>query len=422
MLASRRIALELLDAVLRKHQAFDQALAAHGGIQDLSPRDRAFTRLLIATVLRRLGEIDARIDAHLERPLAKSAARVRLTLRLGVAQLSYLETPPHAAVDTSVQLMSGPLRGFRGLVNAVLRKTADAAANDAAKAAVNTPDWLWQSWVEAYGAAAAEAVAAAHLSEPPIDITPARDAEDWADRLEADLLPTGSLRRPVGGDPVQLPGFAEGAWWVQDAAAALPVRLLGAADGAHVIDLCAAPGGKTAQLAATGARVTAVDRSENRLQRLAENLDRLRLPAEVVVADAAAWQPDGPADAVLLDAPCTATGTIRRHPDIPYLKTPRDVERLSQLQARLLRAAVDMVKPGGRLVYAVCSLQPAEGPAPIAALIDSGAPVELEPVGPAELPDLSDAIQPDGTVRTMPFHWAARGGLDGFYIARLRRR
>ena len=408
--------------MLGKHHAFDQALASHKGFQRLSPRDRAFARLLVATVLRRLGEIDARIDAHLDRPLPKSAARVRLALRLGTAQLVFLETPPHAAVDTSVQLMSGPLRGFRGLVNAVLRKTADSAANTAVDAAVNTPDWLWQSWVEAYGAESAEAIAAAHLAEPPLDISVARDAEDWRGRLEAELLPNGSLRRPIGGDPAKLPGFAEGAWWVQDAAAALPARLLGAVEGQHVIDLCAAPGGKTAQLAAAGARVTAVDRSENRLKRLAENLSRLWLSADVVAADAAAWRPDEPAEAVLLDAPCTATGTIRRHPDIPYLKTARDVERLSQVQTRLLRAAVDMVKPGGRLVYAVCSLQPAEGPAPIAALIESGAPVDPEPVQPAELPDLSDAIQPDGTVRTMPFHWSARGGMDGFYIARLRRR
>lgn len=421
-LASRRIALDLLKSVFVERRPFDDALATHDGMEDLSSRDRAFARLLVTTVLRRLGEIDARLDAHLHRPLPKSAAPVRMVLRLGVAQLVYLKTPPHAAVDTAVRLLDGRLRGFKGLVNAVLRKAANATAGSGSGGAVNTPEWLWRSWVEAYGAEQAAAIVAAHLGEPPIDISVAGNPETWRDRLGAERLPTGSLRRPVGGDPSQLPGFAEGAWWVQDAAAALPAILLGPVGGQTVIDLCAAPGGKTAQLAAAGARVTAVDRSAPRLRRLTANLERLRLSADIVTADATTWRPAAPADAVLLDAPCTATGTIRRHPDIAHLKTAKDVARLSELQDRLLRAAVAMVKPGGRLVYATCSLQPAEGPDRVAALIDSGAPVELDPVQPAELPDLAETILPDGTVRTLPCHWHARGGMDGFFIARLRRR
>ena len=372
-------------------------------------------------MLRRLGEIDAALDAHLRRPLPDTVARARQALRLGAAQRLFLGTPAHAAVDSTVALFEGRLSRFRGLANAVLRKLApDDAQADAGR--LNTPEWLWQSWADAYGDETAAAIADAHLAEPPLDITAAGDAETWRDRLEAALLPTGSLRRPIGGDPTALPGFAEGAWWVQDAAAALPTTLFGDVAGKIVIDLCAAPGGKTAQLAAAEARVIAVDRSEPRLARLRENMARLKLDVQTIAADAAEWRPEAPADFVLLDAPCTATGTIRRHPDIAHLKTPEDVARLSAVQDRLLHAAAEMTAPGGRLVYATCSLQPEEGPERIAALLQGGAPLDIDPVDPAELPGLADALQEDGTVRTLPCHWAEKGGLDGFFIARLRRR
>jgi 16S rRNA (cytosine967-C5)-methyltransferase len=406
--------------VLAERRALDAALAAHPGFARLSPRDRAFARLLATTVLRRLGEIDAALKSLLARPLARGAGPVMNALRLGAAQRLFLGTPPHAAVDTAVRLLSGRFAGFKGLANAVLRKVERSPERpDAAR--LDTPDWLWRRWAAAYGEATAGAIATAHLAEPPLDISVADDADAWCAKLQATCLPTGTLRRPIGGDPSALPGYDEGAWWIQDAAAALPARLLGPVAGRRVIDLCAAPGGKTAQLAAAGADVTAVDRSAARMARLQENMTRLGLSVRTVVADAATWRPDAPADAVLLDAPCTATGTIRRHPDIARIKTAGDVAKLTDVQDRLLRAAIEMTMPGGRIVYATCSLQPEEGPERIDALLRAGAPVRLERISAMELPGLSDAIGPDGTVRTLPCHWKELGGIDGFFIARLER-
>jgi 16S rRNA (cytosine967-C5)-methyltransferase len=298
------------------------------------------------------------------------------------------------------------------------------AAQDAAR--LNTPDWLWHSWTAAYGEPRARAIAAAVASEPPLDISVKADAPEevrvWAERLEAEVLPTGSLRRALA-NVATLPGYAEGAWWVQDAAAAIPATLLGLPDaslaGVQVIDLCAAPGGKTAQLAARGARVTAVDLSPARMRRLRENLARLGLAAETVVADAATWRPAAPADAVLLDAPCSATGTLRRRPDVAWLKGPEDVTKLAAVQDRLLRAALTMLRPGGTLVYCTCSLEPEEGEARIAALLAGGAAASLAPIAAAEVGGLAELVAPDGTLRTLPCQLAERGGLDGFYVARL---
>ena len=426
--AARGVAFELLQAVLRRGQPLDEALAGHAGLSRLETRDRGFARMLVATTLRRLGQIDAVLDRCVMRPLPARAASVRDLLRLGAAQLLFLGTPAHAAVDGTVELVArgGPeAAGFKGLANAVLRRIAqegEAMLAATADPAVNMPAWLWRSWCAAYGEATAAAIAAAHLAEPPLDLTVKGDAAAWAARLGATVLPTGGLRRPLGGAIVELPGYAEGAWWVQDAAAALPARLLGPVAGLRVVDLCAAPGGKTAQLAAAGAEVTAVDRSAARLERLAANLARLHLTARIVAADAAQWRPPAPAEAVLLDAPCTATGTIRRHPDIPWLKTPDDLAKLVPLQDRLLAAAVEMTAPGGVLVYCVCSLQPEEGPQRIAALLAAGAPVAFLPIDPAEIGGLAETITGTGELRTLPCHLAGLGGLDGFYAARLRRR
>ena len=416
---SRRAALTLLDRVLARRQNLDDAF--DGAVPDsLEQRDRSFVRLLVATTLRRLGQIDAAIDLCLEKPLTPKARAVRDVLRLGATQLLFLGTPPHAAVDGAVDLCVRDLKPYRPLVNAVLRRLArdgDAirAPQDAAR--LNTPDWLWDSWTSAYGDAA-RAIAAAHLAEAPLDITVKGDAAAFAAPLDATLLPSGSLRRPAGGAVDILPGFAEGAWWVQDAAAALPARLLGDIVGKTVIDLCAAPGGKTAQLVAAGGVVTAVDRSASRLGRVQQNLGRLGLAAEIVAADALVWRPAQRADAVLLDAPCSATGTIRRHPDIPYLKSQADVLKLAALQSRLLEAAAAMLKPGGVLVYCTCSLQPEEGEAQAALAAQFG--LAPEPIAAAEL-GLDDDMVRDGVLRTLPFHWAARGGMDGFFAARFRR-
>jgi len=392
-------------------------------MHQLAGRDRAFARLLVATVLRRLGQIDALIAQCLNVPLAPRAMLVQDILRLGVAQLLFLRTPPHAAVATSVDLAQS--RGFvshKGLVNAVLRRLSIEGperieTQDAPR--LNTPDWLWQSWSRAYGEPTARAVATAHLKEAPLDLSLRNDAETWGAALEGVLLPTGTLRRAAGGALATLPGYAEGAWWVQDAAAALPARLFGDVAGRDVIDLCAAPGGKTAQLATAGARVTAVDRSARRLERLVANLKRLDLAVEAVGADALTWRPPRPAEAVLLDAPCSTTGAIRRHPDVPHLKSPEDVARLSMVQENLLLAAIDMLRPGGMLVYCTCSLESEEGPERIESLLHSGAPVARIGIEADEIGAEPEWITPEGDLRTLPCHFHAYDGIDGFYCARL---
>jgi len=420
---ARDVALELIGAVLRRKRPLDDAIEESAVMHQLSGRDRAFARLLVATVLRRLGQIDALIAQCLNVPLAPRAMLVQDILRLGVAQLLFLRTPPHAAVATSVDLAQS--RGFvshKGLVNAVLRRLSIEGperieTQDAPR--LNTPDWLWQSWSRAYGEPTARAVATAHLKEAPLDLSLRNDAETWGAALEGVLLPTGTLRRAAGGALATLPGYAEGAWWVQDAAAALPARLFGDVAGRDVIDLCAAPGGKTAQLATAGARVTAVDRSARRLERLVANLKRLDLAVEAVGADALSWRPPRPAQAVLLDAPCSTTGAIRRHPDVPHLKSPEDVARLSMVQENLLLAAIDMLRPGGMLVYCTCSLESEEGPERIESLLHSGAPVARIGIEADEIGAEPEWITPEGDLRTLPCHFHAYDGIDGFYCARL---
>ena len=423
-LASRQAALEILVSCLDKGQPLDEALARHAGFAGLDPRDRAFVRLLLATTLRRLGEIDTVLGALVAKPLEGPNAAGRQVLRLGAAQLLFLGTAPHAAVDTSVRLIEDAhLPHLKGLANAVLRRISReglAILGDRNPARLNTPHWLWQSWAEAYGEATAHAIAAAHLIEAPLDLTPRSNTDFWAGQLEAEVLPTGTLRRTGGGHIAELPGFTEGAWWVQDAAATLPVRLMGDIAGKRVADLCAAPGGKTMQLCAAGAQVTAVDISARRMVRVGENLARAGLAAELVTADASKWTAGEKFDAILLDAPCTGTGTLRRHPDIAWLKDEEDVGRLTLAQDRLLLHAVEQLKPGGTLVYAVCSLQEDEGPARIDALLGREPRLRRVPVQPAELPGLETAITKEGDVRTLPSMWPERGGLDGFYVARLK--
>ncbi|MBC7952381.1 MAG: methyltransferase domain-containing protein [Rhodospirillaceae bacterium] len=417
----RHVALDLVSEVLDRRRLLDEAFAAHPHMASLEGRDRAFARLLAATTLRRQGQIDALVAKFVGKPPTKL---IRHVLRLGVAQLLFLETPPHAAIATSVDLTRElALNGFAGLVNAVLRRVDTEgrvllAAQDAVR--LNIPVWLWNSWDSHYGPERAAAIAAACLTEASLDITVAGDPAAWAERLEAQLLPTGSLRRS-GCDITALPGFEDGAWWVQDAAAALPARLLGDIQGKRVADLCAAPGGKTLQLAAAGAQVTAIDLSEKRLRRVHENLARAKLSAEIIAADVAAWQPETLFDGVLLDAPCSATGTLRRHPDGLWLKSAAEVTKLAGVQARLLRAAAAMVRPGGTLLYCVCSLQAEEGAPQIDALLAEGAPFRRKPITPSEIGGLAEAITPDGDLRTLPYHMGELGGMDAFFAARLER-
>jgi 16S rRNA (cytosine967-C5)-methyltransferase len=426
---ARALALGLLDAVLKRNRLLDEAFDAEPGLARLEARDRAFTRLLVAETLRRLGQIDHLIAACLDSPLPPKAAQAQNVLRLGVAQILFLDTPAHAAVSTSVDLVKGTVQAAYGkLINAVLRRL-DREGHDLIAAQdedrLNTPDWLWHSWVDAYGEATARKIAHAHLSQADTDLWAPHDPERWAETLGATLLPTGSLRLK-GGDITQLPGFEQGAWWVQDAAAALPAQLLGAqapggVSGKRVLDLCAAPGGKTLQLAARGAEVTAVDLSAKRMERLRQNLTRLNLSAEVVVADAGKWSPPAPFPAVLLDAPCSATGTLRRHPDGLYLKSPADVQRLALVQDRLLDAAAQAVAPGGLLVYCVCSLQSEEGPVRIERFLSRHPEFRRKPIGPDEVGGVAEILTQTGDLRSLPFHMAELGGMDAFFAARLER-
>ncbi|MCZ6720570.1 MAG: MFS transporter [Proteobacteria bacterium] len=420
---ARAVALDLLERVLDKGAQLGEAIDGHPASATLDKRERAFARAIATTTLRRLGQIDALIEHALERPGTLKSRPVRDILRAGTAQLLFIGTPAHAAVDTAVGLAETRGQGaFKALVNALLRRIAREgeawlAAQDAPR--LNTPDWLWRSWEASFGPERARAIAAAHLEEPPLDLTCKSDADLWATRLGAVRLETGSLRLEAAGPVASLAGFAEGAWWVQDAAAALPVRLFGEVRGKRILDLCAAPGGKTAQLAAAGAEVVAVDRSRRRLRQLETNLSRLGLGAETVAADALTFHTE--ADGILLDVPCTGTGTIRRHPELPWLRTPGDVRRLAERQAALLSAAAATLAPGALLVYSVCSLEAEECATPIEALLEKDASLARVPLEAAELGGRDELITPAGDLRTLPCHLADLGGMDGFYAARLRR-
>jgi 16S rRNA (cytosine967-C5)-methyltransferase len=338
---------------------------------------------------------------------------VRNVLRIGAAGLLLLETPSHAAVATAVSLAKRRgLAPFAGLVNAVLRKVATAgtdATGDLDPARLDTPAWLWTSW-----GTSARTIAMAHQTEAPLDVTLKPGVAPPEGGI---FLPTGSVRFPAGTRVSDIPGFDAGDLWVQDTAASLPARLLAAQPNERVADLCAAPGGKTAQLASAGALVTAIERDPARIERLTANLLRWRLHADVINADATEWKPAEPFDAVLLDAPCSATGTIRRHPDVARIKRPRDVQTVTEAQDRLLQAAAAMLRPGGRLVYAVCSLQPEEGLPRIAAVAKFG--LRHDRFRPEELPGIPEALTKDGFLRTHPGLWPDRGGMDGFFAARL---
>ncbi|MBL8543323.1 MAG: methyltransferase domain-containing protein [Hyphomonadaceae bacterium] len=418
---ARLAAAELLVAVMEKGRSLDEALSETRSFNALEGRDRAFARALVTAALRRLGGINAVLSRFLQKPLPETAALGRALLHIGAAQLLVLGTPAHAAVGETVEAAKQwrETRGFANLMNAVLRRVAREGADimAALPPGADLPAWLYTRWRAAYGADA-ERIAAALLHEPPLDLSVKSNAEDWAAKLLGVLTPTGSVRLTQAAPIDELPGFADGAWWVQDAAAALPARLLGEVRGKRVLDLCAAPGGKTLQLAAAGAHVTAVDKSQARLKRLRENLERTKLSAEVICADALEFRA-APFDAVLLDAPCTSTGTLRRHPDVAWLRRPSDIRALSELQQRLVAAAAELLKPGGILVYAVCSLEPEEGPAIVSEALRQG--WRRAPLRAGDIPGAEHFITGDGDLRTHPGQWPEIGGLDGFYAARLQR-
>ncbi len=431
-LAARRAAVFVLERVLGQGRTLTAALeAADTRLAALEGRDRALVGHLVRTVLRRLGQIDDALSRFLTRPLPKKAERVRTVLRAGVAQILFMRVPAHAAVDLSVRLVREDRATARlsGLVNAVLRNVLRNAPDILAGQdpfLLNVPQWLRRSWSEAWGEDAARAMAEALLEEPALDLTVRKpeEAGERAAALGGVLLPTGTVRIREPQAPVpQLPGFAEGAWWAQDAAAALPARLLGNVRGRKVLDLCAAPGGKTAQLAAAGAHVTALDASAERLETLRRNLERLRLSADVVRADVLEYAPPEPFDAVLLDAPCSATGTARRHPEVLHLKTARQVRSLARLQDRMLDRAADLVAPGGRLVCCTCSLQPEEGEERARAFLRRhGGRFRLRPVLPEEVGGQAHFITEEGFLRTLPhMPVGTERHLDGFFAVRFER-
>lgn len=424
-LETRRRALDVLETILCRGGMLHEA--AHR-LVDLSPRERALAEQLVRTTLRRAGQLRAIIGEFLKKPLPAKACRAEAALLMGAAQLLFLRTPAHAALHTTVALVRrhARTRHLAGLVNAVLRRVQEAGAAllERLPPVVNFPDWLRRRLLAAYGEGAVACMAEELVCEPPLDITPKvpAEAERWAGALGGMVLPTGSVRiAQPKGRVADLPGYAEGAWWVQDVAAALPVRCMGDVVGRNVADLCAAPGGKTLQLAAAGAQVTAVDISEKRLARLRENLARTGLTADIVVADVLEWQPQAPFDAVLLDAPCSATGTFRRHPDVLHARTPQQVAELQALQAAMLERAAQMVRPGGMLLYCVCSLLPEEGEEQVARfLAGAGRDFRIAPIAAEEIGGLAEAITPEGFVRTLPsMGWEDARGMDGFFIARL---
>ena len=385
-------------------------------------------RRLVATILRRLGTLGHVLSRLLDRGIPTDAPRAQSALLIGAAQILWMDVPDHAAVDLSVRLVQSDRRAakYAGLVNAVLRRCAregQPLIDEVAAQTLDVPPWLMARWIAHYGEAAAKEIVTAISHEPSLDLTVKSDAAQWATRLHGETLPTGTVRTLLQGSVTMLPGFAEGQWWVQDAAAALPARLFGDISGKAIADLCAAPGGKTAQLVQAGASVTAIDRSPNRVARLRDNFARLGLEAQMVVADATEWQSENQFDGVLVDAPCASTGTIRRHPDVAWLRQELDIGALMALQQRLLQKAVALLKPGGTLVYCTCSLEPEEGEQAIAALLAAEQGMRRAPVEAGEVAGLAEILTPEGDLRTLPCHLPHAdprlGGLDGFYAARL---
>lgn len=412
-LGARRAALALLEAALSGRGGLERALAAPAFVR-LEARDRAFARALVLAALRHLGPIDTALSPRLKR---EPPARVRNLLRLGLAQVFWLDTPDFAAVDTTVSLAP---KALRGLVNAVMRgRIRDGRPPETPE--LLAPPWLMARWRTAYGAEDAGAIAAMISQEPETDLS-LRDPPEarLTGALEGRQLEGGTLRTPLRGDPVAWPGFIDGRWWVQDAAAAIPARLLAPQARGAILDLCAAPGGKTLQLAGGGAAVTALDRSGQRLQRVRQNLDRTGLSAEVVAADALAWSDARAFDAVLLDAPCSSTGTFRRHPDVLWNARPGEIASLAKAQSDLLAAAARRVRAGGLLVYSVCSLEAEEGEARAGAFLAAHPDFELAPAVAGEGGAPGRSLTREGWLRILPHH--LEGGLDGFFIARFRRR
>ena len=427
-LALRHVALDLAISVINEKQPLDECLqhifsaASQGG--KLDHRDRAYVRKLVATLLRYLGSIDFVIAKFVQTDLpAKGSAK--MILRLGVCQILYMRTPAHAAVDLTLHLADQrKAGGLKGLMNAVLRKISKNKDSlivelDGHKL-LNTPDWLLARWQKIYGPEVTEQIVSQHVADPPIDLTVKADPAKWIEKFDGQQLATGTIRCQPQGPLTEWEGYEQGDWWAQDVSAAIPATLFGNLSGLTVYDLCAAPGGKTAQLCQQGAQVTAIDKSAARLSILHQNLTRLNLEAEVVHSDILSWRPSKKADAILLDAPCSATGTARRHPDMPWHKKESDIQTLASLQFKLLARCLSLIKPGGIIIYCTCSLEPEEGEHQIDNFLkEFRGQVKRVPIRAQEINLPEGAILPNGDLRLLPHFHQDQGGMDGFFISRL---
>lgn len=426
MIAARRAAIDLLNLVLDQKQALDHSLERAESFRALPARDKAFCRMIVSTTLRRLGQIDDLITRAQHRSSTKTPTLTNI-LRIGVTQIFFMDVPDHAAVDTSVRLTEAAgmdkQKGFvNGLLRTLIREGREwVTKQDAPR--LNTPEWLLKMWIADYGMREAATIAQANMNEAPLDITikDEGDRQYYQSHFTANEIGTGTLRLQPGGPITEREGFTDGRWWVQDASAAMPANLFGDVSGQTVLDICAAPGGKTMQLAAKGAHVIALDRSAQRLKRLSENLERVHLQnhVHVEVADATVWQSREPIKYILVDAPCSATGTMRRNPDVVHLKVPQDLERLQSVQERILDNAFNVLAPGGVMIYCTCSIQKSEGEEQIARFFERHQNAYKSPISAQEIGGIDEAINEDGDVRLLPYHRDALGGMDGFFIARI---
>ena len=422
-LTSRRLAAFAVKEVMESHQPLEQVLAGQADYLALEGRDRAFVRLIAATTFRRMGQIEAALKPFIRQRPPKL---VYAALQTAAAQILYLGTPAHAAVGETVAMLKsrGSSKGFANMANAVLRNVVDKGPNlaGAQPPKVNIPGWIRGEWERAYGRQAGRKMSAQLMKDPVLDLSVKSNSKVWAAKLGGDAIGAETVRLGKIGDVTALEGFDAGEWWAQDIAASLPVQLLGDVSGKRVLDMCAAPGGKTLQLISKGAIVTALDKSEARLERVKENLERTKLSADIICADALEWAPDGDLyDIVLLDAPCSATGTFRRHPDVLYNRSPKDVANLVRLQDKLLSKSAEFVRPGGTLLYCTCSLMPKEGQFRIDQFLQNLPDFRLIPILDVPSLALPQEAFSEGSLRSLPYYLEDKGGMDGFFIARLKR-
>ncbi len=432
---ARNVAVSILHDVLKQRKPLDDVLAYHAAkepMASMQARDRGFVRALVATSLRNLGTIEFLLKRYISKGFPRKSGTLKEILVSAVAQLLFLDTPPHAAISSAVDQVKFHKRtnAYTNMANAVLRRTqreGKELLESQDIASLNTPLWLQRRWQKTYGNETAALIMKAHGHEAGLDLSVKEDVSGWAEKLVATMLPTGSLRLANHGMISDIEGYDTGEWWVQDISAALPVKLLGDVTGKHIADFCAAPGGKTAQLLALGADVTALDSSEKRLKRLEENLQRLGTEATIVCDDACKWHTNRLFDAIVIDAPCSATGTIRRHPDLPWLKAETDMRDLVALQRGILRNALNQLKPKGTLLYGTCSLEPEEGEGQIGQLLEDFPGLTLQPIRAEEVGGHAEWLTEEGYLRTLP-HYLPHSdtlpdsippGMDGFFAARI---